>query len=208
MRAISLDRLRLAVALVLPAILLATALPAPADTPQRASLAGQLLVAAPAMGDPRFRQTVILMVRHDRTGAFGIIVNRPVGEHPLADLLAALGQKDSGAAGRVRIFAGGPVDPERVFVVHSADYDRPDTLKIDGRVALTASLEVLRDLGSNQGPKQSLVAFGYAGWGPGQLEDELAKGAWFTTPQDAKLMFEQDRDKVWDDAMARRTQDL
>ncbi len=93
-------------------------------------------------------------------------------------------------------------------MVHSADYDRPDTLKIDGRVALTASLEVLRDLGSNQGPKQSLVAFGYAGWGPGQLEDELTKGAWFTTPQDAKLMFEQDRDKVWDDAMARRTQDL
>lgn len=206
---ISLDRLGLTVAsIVLPAMLMSAALPAPADAPQRSSLAGQLLIAAPAMGDPRFYQTVILLVRHDRNGALGIVVNRPLGERPLASLLEALGEKDSGAAGNVRIFAGGPVEPQRGFVVHSAEYHRPDTLEIDGRVAMTSSREVLRDLGTAQGPKQSLVAFGYAGWGPGQLENEFAKGAWFITPQDAKLVFEQDRDKVWDDAMARRTQDL
>jgi putative transcriptional regulator len=93
-------------------------------------------------------------------------------------------------------------------VVHSADYRRPDTIEIDGRVAMTSSREILRDIGNNRGPTKSLVAFGYAGWGPGQLEGELEHRFWFTTPQGEKLVFDLDRDKVWDDAMKRRTQDL
>jgi putative transcriptional regulator len=160
------------------------------------------------MGDPRFLQTVILMVQHDRNGALGIVINRPVGDRPLAGLLQALGEKDPGVAGTVRIFAGGPVQPDIGFVLHSADYHRPDTVDIDGHVAMTSSREILRDIANHRGPKKSLIAFGYAGWAPGQLEGELAHGFWYTTPQDADLVFDDDRDELWDHAMKRRTQDL
>jgi putative transcriptional regulator len=198
----------LAAAILLPMMLLHAALPAPAQAPQRASLAGQLLIAAPAMADPRFYQAVILIVRHDQKGALGIVINRPIEDRSLASLLEALGEKHTGVPGSVRIFAGGPVQPEIGFVLHSADYHRPDTMDIDGRVAMTSNREILRDIGNKQGPAKSLVAFGYAGWGPGQLEGELAQRFWFTTPEDGKLVFDQDRDRVWDDAMQRRTQDL
>src|ERR1041385_1487206 len=113
-------------------VILACALPAlahaarevPKDVPTHASLAGQLLVATPTMGDPRFAQTVILMARHDKNGAFGIVINKPLGERTLASLLAALGEKEEGVEGSVRVFAGGPVQPEIGFVVHSGDYRR------------------------------------------------------------------------------------
>ena len=190
------------------ALLLTAALPAPTALPQRASLVGQLLVAAPSMGDPRFYQTVIMLVRHDRTGAMGIVVNRPLQERPLAALLEALGEKADGVAGNVRIFAGGPVQPELGFVLHSAEYRRADTMEIDGHLAMTSSREILRDIATNRGPKQSLVAFGYAGWAPGQLEGELVQGVWFTAPADAKLIFEMERERVWENAVTRRTQDL
>jgi putative transcriptional regulator len=195
-------------ATLLPAILMHAPMPAPAQTAERTSLAGQLLVASPAMTDPRFYQAVVLIVRHDQKGALGIVINRPLEDRSLASLLGASGDKGTAVTGSVRIFAGGPVQPEIGFVVHSADYLRPDTIDIDGRVAMTSSREILHDIANNQGPTKSLVAFGYAGWGPGQLEGELAQRFWFMTPQDAKLVFDQDRDKVWDDAMKRRTQDL
>jgi putative transcriptional regulator len=108
----------------------------------------------------------------------------------------------------VRIFAGGPVQPELGFVLHSAEYRRADTMEIDGHVAMTSSREILRDIAANRGPKQSLVAFGYAGWAPGQLEGELMQGVWFTAPADAKLLFEEERERVWENAVTRRTQDL
>jgi len=190
------------------ASLVHAALPTAADKPKDGSLTGQLLIASPSMGDPRFLQTVILMVRHDHNGAFGIVINRPIGDRPLAALLAALGDKDPAPAGTVRIFAGGPVEPDIGFVVHSTDYHRADTVDIDRDVAMTSSREILRDIGNQRGPSKSLIAFGYAGWAPGQLEGELAQGFWFTTPQDAKLVFDNDRDAVWDHAMKRRTQDL
>jgi putative transcriptional regulator len=195
--------------LVAAAILWLAALIAAMPTPaQQSSLAGQLLIAAPTMDDPRFFQTVIVMVRHDHTGAMGIVVNRPLGARPLAALLEALGDKDPGALGDVPIFAGGPVQLELGFVVHSAEYRIDGTLDLGGRVAITSNPQILRDIGSKQGPRHSLIAFGYAGWGPGQLEGELARRFWYTAPKDAKLVFETDRAKVWDDAVARRTQEL
>jgi len=175
------------------------------DTQPGASLAGQLLVAAPDMGDPRFQHTVILMVQHNKDGALGIVINRPAKELPIAKLLEALGLDSKGSKGTVRRFAGGPVQPEIGLIVHSADYHRTGTIDIDGRVAMTANPEILRDIGHREGPKQSLVAFGYAGWGPGQLEGELALGGWFTVPEDPKLVFDVDRDKLWDEAMKHRT---
>jgi putative transcriptional regulator len=160
------------------------------------------------MRDPRFDHAVVLMVRHSRDGAFGIVVNHPIGERPLARILEAIGEKDETVTGSLRIFAGGPVQPEIGFVLHSADYHRSETIDIDGRVAMTATREILRDIIGKRGPEKALVAFGYSGWGAGQLEGELALHAWFTAPQDIKLIFDEDRDKVWDDAMMRRTQDL
>ena len=174
------------------------------DAAPAISLVGQLLVASPDIGDPRFSHTVILIVRHSRDGALGIMINRPIGEQSVAKLLATVGQDERGVSGNVRVFAGGPVEPWLGFIVHSAEYQRAQTLDIDGRVAMTSSPEVLRDIGHNAGPRKSLVAFGYTGWGPGQLENELARQGWFTIPEDPKLIFDEDREKVWDDAKARQ----
>jgi putative transcriptional regulator len=193
-------------AMLVAAALMATTLAA--QTPERASLAGQLLIASPTIGDPRFDRTVVLMVEHTRNGALGIVINLPLEERPLAGLLEMLGEKNATAAGTVRIFAGGPVQRTIGFVVHSAEYHRPGTINIDGRVAMTSSREILLDIGNNRGPQKSLVAFGYAGWGPGQLEGELQRGAWHTAPADPQLVFDADREKVWDLAFARRTRDL
>jgi putative transcriptional regulator len=195
-------------AILLPAALVHAALQNPAESPGQASLAGQILIASPSLRDPRFDHTVILMVRHSPGGALGIVLNRPLGERPLASLLEDIGEKNSGVTGSLRIFYGGPVQPEIGFVVHGTDYHRPETVEIDGRVAMTSSREILRDIASRHGPQKLLVAFGYAGWGPGQLESELVQRAWFTAAEDSKLIFDDDRDKVWDDAMAHRTQDL
>ena len=197
-----------AVLLLFPAALLYAALPTPGESPGHTSLAGQLLVATPVMADPRFSQSVILMVRHDSDGALGIIINRPLAERPLASVLQAVGIDDPGVSGTVRIFIGGPVQPEVGFVVHSPEYHRPETLMVDDHVAMTSSREILRDIATKHGPKQNLIAFGYAGWGAGQLEGELERRAWYTAPDDPALIFEQDRDKVWDEAVKHRTQDL
>jgi putative transcriptional regulator len=195
-------------AILLPVALGHAALQNPSDAPGQASLAGQLLIASPSLRDQRFDHAVVLMVRHRPGGALGIVINRPLGERPLASLLEAIGEKNSTAAGSLRIYYGGPVQPEIGFVVHSADYHGPETVEIDGRVAMTSSREVLRDIAGGHGPQKLLVAFGYAGWAAGQLEGELAQRAWFTAAADGKLIFDQDRDKVWDDAVTHRTQDL
>ena len=187
------------------AVMLVVTAAAPADPD---SLAGQLLIASPKIGDPRFAHTVILMVRHDKEGAFGIVINRPLGERSIASLLEASGDDPGGVEGRLRVFAGGPVQPELGFVVHSAEYRRAETLDVDGHVAMTANRQILRDIGHNQGPSKSLFAFGYAGWGAGQLEGELARRDWFTTPEEPKLVFDEDRGSLWDEAMARRTREL
>ena len=161
-------------------------------------------VASPEIADPRFHHVVILIVRHDDGGVFGIAINRPLAERPLAELVRAIGLDSTGITGTVRIFAGGPVEPGVGFIVHDADTRRAGTMDIDGRVAMTSSSAVLLDIGRKRGPAKSLVAFGYSGWGAGQLEGEMARGDWFITPEDPALVFDEDREKVWDDAMAHR----
>ena len=142
------------------------------------------------------------------TAPWGSSSTGRIGEKPLADLLAAFGAKDTAATGNVRIFLGGPVQLEVGFVIHSTDYHRPETLDVDARLAATSSREVLLDIARNAGPMKSLITFGYAGWAPGQLEAELARNVWYTAPADPGLVFDDDRDKVWEHATARRTQDL
>ena len=194
----------LAVALLLPAAVLHAARPTVPDVAAPASLAGQLLIASPELRQPAFDHAVILLARHTREGALGIVINRPAKMHAIADLLAAFGADSSGVNGDIQIFIGGPVDPGVGFVVHSAEYQTPDTLDIDGRAALTIAPDVLRDIGLGKGPRKSLTAFGYAGWGPAQLDNELALGVWITTPEDPALVFDDDRAKLWDEALARQ----
>ena len=172
------------------------------------SLAGQLLIASPDIGDPRFSHTVILLLRQDASGAFGIVLNRPLEERSVAALLDATGDHEAGVEGKLEVFAGGPVQPELGFVVHSPEYHDNATLVVGGTVAMTADRQVLRDIGHHKGPKKALFAFGYAGWGPGQLEGEIARHDWFTALGDPKLIFDDDRGNLWDDAMAHRTQEL
>jgi putative transcriptional regulator len=187
---------------------LATSLRVVAQTPAHVSLAGQLLIASPTILDPRFDHAVILIVRHDQDGAMGIVINMPAEERPLANILEMLGEKSANVAGKVNIFASGPVQPEIGFVIHSPDYRGPGTIDINKNVLMTSRSQILRDIGNNKGPKKSLIAFGYAGWVAGQLEDELRRRVWLTTPGDSQLIFDEDRVKVWDSAYLRRTQDL
>jgi putative transcriptional regulator len=190
--------------------LLAIAPPIAAQQPDEkfASLAGQFLVATPSMEDPRFARTVILIARHNKEGAFGLIVNRPAAERPLSQLLEALGEKGAAASGTVRLFAGGPVQPELGFVMHSPDYMGPQTLAVDSHVSVTMSLDILRDIATGKGPQKSLITFGYAGWSPGQLEGEIARRSWTTVPAESRLIFDEDRSRLWDIVYALRIQDL
>jgi putative transcriptional regulator len=199
--------LALAVAVV-PAALFAAAPPNPSGPLDNATLTGQFLIAAPEMGDPRFRETVILIVRHSSDGAFGLVINRRLGERPLTDLLDAIGEKGVNAEGKVPIFSGGPVQREMGFVLHSNDYRTAGTLDVAGGVAFTATADIFRDMAAGKGPKKYLIVFGYAGWGAGQLEGEMSRKAWFTAPVDSKLLFDEDRDRVWEHALERRTRDL
>jgi putative transcriptional regulator len=200
--------LSLLAVLVVPATL-SGAVPSNSDGPAaQPSLAGQLLIATPGMGDPRFQNTVLVMIRHNKDGAMGVVINRPLGEQSIARLLEAIGGKSDGVTGDVQVFSGGPVQPELGYVLHSTDYRRSGTVDIAGEVALTATPDVFRDIAAKAGPKKMLLAFGYAGWGPGQIENEMAHNAWYTASLDSKLVFDVDRDKVWDLAVERRTRDL
>ncbi len=194
-----------AAASVLSASALHAALPSPTapGVSGATSVAGQLLIATPVLSGPPFEHAVILVAQHDRNGALGIVINHPLGERPIAGLLQAAGANASGVKGDVQLYLGGPVDPQIGFVLHSAEYHGASTLDIDGRVALSSGAQILRDIGLGKGPRQSLVAFGYAGWAPMQLDNELRQGAWDVVPEDPTLVFDDDRTRVWSDGMAR-----
>jgi putative transcriptional regulator len=164
-----------------------------------------VLVATSELKDPRFVRTVIYMVHHDPGGAMGLVVNRPIGETSLAELLEGFGMEGNGAQGGIRLHYGGPVEPRRGFVLHTTDYTSASTRVVKDGIALTVGTEIFRALGAGSGPRLSLVALGYAGWAPGQLEGEIAAGAWVVVPADEGLVFDEHYEKKWDRAMARRT---
>ena len=172
------------------------------------SLAGQLLVARPQMNDPRFSHAVIYMLRHDASGALGLIVNRPFKEVPIALLLDRLGLEGEGVGGSLRMHYGGPVEPGRVFVLHTADYRGEGTRVIADGIALTAPPGILRAIGAGVGPRRALLVLSYSGWAPGQLEREIQAGAWISVPADAALIFDDRDDTKWERAMARREIEL
>ena len=175
------------------------------DTPPKpGGLAGQLLVAAEEMSDPRFVQTVILMVRHDATGAMGLIVNRPIGEVPVARLLEGVGLDGTGVQGDIRLHYGGPVESRQVLTIHTGDFGLEGTLRVSGGTAVTGNPEILRVIGRGTGPKRFLTVLGYAGWSPGQLEGEMKAGGWFTVPADPAIVFDDKYDTKWKRATALR----
>ncbi|MFQ5776047.1 MAG: YqgE/AlgH family protein [Kiloniellaceae bacterium] len=179
-----------------------------ADAPARGSLAGQLLVASDNMRDPRFNETVIYMVEHDMRGAMGLVVNVPLGEVPFADLLERLGLEPEGADGSMPVYYGGPVERGRGFFLHSTDVMLEGSIRVADGVAMTAQPDILGALARGEGPSRSLFALGYAGWGPGQLESELAHDAWFVIPAETSLIFAEDPAKTWQRAVALRSIDL
>ncbi len=190
-------------------ILLAASVDRPATAESDADgLAGQMLVASRSMADPRFAESVIYMVRHDRTGALGLIVNKPIADIGFADFLRGMGVDPTGAEGTVRLHLGGPVQPSIGFVLHSADYTGQDTIVVDDAMALTARGHVYRAMVDGKGPKRSLIALGYSGWGPGQLEGEIAAGSWYTVPADLDIIFDDDHAGKWRRALALRRVDL
>ncbi len=172
------------------------------------SLAGQLLMAAPEMGDPRFARTVVYMLHHDAAGAMGLVVNRPFRELPLAFLLERLGLESQGVSGSIRVHYGGPVEPGRAFILHTTDYASEGGQVLGDGIALAGQPDILRAIGTGAGPRRALLTLGYAGWAPGQLEAEIAAGAWATVPADAGLIFDDNNDAKWERAMARRILDL
>jgi len=174
-----------------------------ASPPAPGGLAGQFLVAADAMGDPRFVEAVVLMIRHDATGAMGLVVNRPVGDVPIAKLLEGVGLDGSGVRGSVRLHYGGPVEPRQGLTLHTVDYAIQGTLRIAKGIALTREPEILRAIGAGKGPKRYLIALGYAGWAPGQLEGEIKAGAWIAVPADEALVFDEKYETKWERAMSR-----
>ena len=193
--------------LLAPAALFGAA-PTSVDTPQGRFLTGQLLVATPEMGDPRFHETVMLMVRHSKDGAMGLVINRPAGEQRLSRILEDLGDDGAGVTGSLPLYLGGPVQPELGFILHTTDYRRAGIIDVNGDIAVTATKEIIRDIAAGNGPNKFMLIFGYAGWGPGQLEGELLRNSWYTAPFDLSLIFDMDRDRVWERAVERRTRDL
>lgn len=165
-------------------------------------LAGKLIVAMPALGDPRFERSVILICAHSDEGAMGLIVNKPVSDLSFADLLSQLNIPHAPKGRDIRVHFGGPVERGRGFVLHSTDYaGGPATMQIGGSYGMTATLDVLEALAQGAGPRQALLALGYAGWGPGQLEAEIRRNDWLTTEPSEDLIFAPQDGGKWAQAL-------
>lgn len=163
-------------------------------------LSGQLLLALPGMSDPRFRRAVIALCLHDEEGALGVGIGHVLGDLTLHKLLEQV-DIEPGAAPDVPVHWGGPVEPSRGFVLHSTDWGGQDTILVGMKWAFTGTLDVLRALSEGKGPRQWLVALGYAGWSAGQLDDEMTRHGWLTAKANAPVLFETPADKRWDAAL-------
>lgn len=173
------------------------------------SLAGQLLVAMPQMGDPRFARSVIYMCAHSGdAGAMGLIINKVVGSLTMAELFAQLEIEPGGLAKTRSVHFGGPVEPGRGFVLHTDDYREEASLPVAGNISVTATREILRAIGKGRGPRQSLFALGYAGWAPGQLDAEIQANGWLSVAADEGIVFDPDHDAKWQRALAKLGVDL
>jgi putative transcriptional regulator len=168
-------------------------------------LAGQFLIAMPTMADPRFERAVIYMCAHSSDEAMGLIINKPVEDLSFADLLTQLDiTPQAPVCSEIFVHQGGPVGVRRGFVLHSTDYYQDDgTMKVSDSIALSATTEILRAIAEGNGPDSYLMALGYAGWGPGQLDEEIKNNAWLCVPADVGILFSPDCNKKWDLALGK-----
>lgn len=167
-------------------------------------LGGSILIAMPGMGDPRFAKSVILICAHSGDGAMGIIVNRPTPDLSFAGLLDQLKIPRAPGGRDIRVHFGGPVERARGFVLHSADFSAGQaTMAVPGGFGMTATLDILQALAQGGGPRAALLALGYAGWGPGQLEAEIGRNDWLTASAAEALIFAADDRGKWSAALQR-----
>lgn len=168
-----------------------------------ATLTGKLLVAMPGMGDPRFDRSVVFMCSHGEDGALGLIVNKPTPAISFPDLLKQLDIKTGPLKRNIDVHFGGPVENGRGFVLHSADYDaNTSTLPVGTHFGMTATLDILEDIARGEGPDQAILALGYSGWGPGQLEDEIRDNGWLTVDSAPDIVFSLNDDGKWAAALS------
>jgi putative transcriptional regulator len=165
-------------------------------------LGGKLLVAMPGMDDPRFDRSVILICAHSGDGAMGLIINQPSADLNFASLLDHLNIPRAPRGRDIRVHVGGPVERGRGFVLHSSDYpDGPATMQVPGGYRMTATLDILEALARGQGPASALLALGYSGWGPGQLEAEILRNDWLTCTPEPDLIFADNDARKWAGAL-------
>ena len=168
-------------------------------------LTGRALIAMPGIEDPRFERAVVLVCAHTRELAMGLTLNRPVDGLTVPSLMDRLGVKSHITLPEELVLLGGPVETERGFVLHTDDYvSEGSSTKVADGIALTGTREVLEAIAScEERPRRSLLALGYSGWGPGQLEREIRGNVWLTCDPDEALLFDRDYDHKWSDALAR-----
>ncbi len=166
------------------------------------NLTGQLLIAMPGMGDPRFAGSVVFLCDHSAKGAMGLIINKPVEEPSFAEMVGQLGI-EAIRPPAIPVLFGGPVETGRGFVLHTAEYGTDgNTMRIASEFGMTATLDVLEDMAHGGGPKDAVMALGYAGWAPGQLEAEIGENGWLTCAATTELVFSDDMDGKWEAALA------
>ena len=183
---------------------------------KRGYLDGQMLIAMPSMGDERFARSVIYVCAHSTEGAMGIIVNQPAANVSFSDLLVQLEVIPQNEiielptrAGGVKVLKGGPVDTQRGFVLHSSDFFiENSTLSIDEGICLTATLDILKAIARGKGPHNAILALGYAGWAPGQLENEIQHNGWLHCSADSELIFGPDTGAKYERALKKIGIDL
>ena len=156
------------------------------------------------MKDPRFFESVIYIVRHDREGAFGLVINRLLTTAPIEEVLTGFGVEEKGGKGEIAIHYGGPVSPRQGCVLHSDEIVRENSTRVNDGMAITSDPAIIRDISLGKGPRQFLLIIGYSGWAPGQLEQELQNKAWFSIPADKEIIFSKETDKKWQRAMDKR----
>ncbi len=170
---------------------------------ENSSLTGKLLIAMPGMGDPRFEHGVVYLCSHSDDGAMGLIVNKPAEDLSTHDLLKKLDIRVTSNRPSAPVHFGGPVETGRGFVLHSMDYDQSDgTLEVEDGIGMTATIDILSDMACDRGPAECLLALGYAGWGPGQLEGEIAANGWLTADANSDILFRRDNADKWSAALA------
>ena len=168
------------------------------------NLTGKILIAMPGMADPRFQRSVVLVCAHSDEGAMGLVLNHPLPEIGFGDLLEQLGIDADDAARPIEVRFGGPVEPGRGFVLHKVPAHGEDPegrLRIGGDIAMTTTRDILEDLAHGEGPDPAVLTLGYAGWGPGQLEDEMMQNGWLSGEGAEELIFGVDHDGKWQSAL-------